>query len=141
MKLLIEKSQYYTEDFVKWVIGVLKDEILQRLSDRYLDNLQYYLNTMITNSTLSNDKIDVYSAMIQTLNGLEYVDGFSHYHIQINPMSKLFGTKFKLSAIAKLINYGNQDIVGCMVFTDSFYYVEDNIEEFYSRYLTNTGVR
>lgn len=141
MKLLIEKSIDYNEDFVKWLMGAIKDEVLSRLNENYLDSMEYYLNYMLSNSTLSNDKVDLYSATLQILDHLEYINGFSHYHIQINPIAKLSDTNFRLLAIAKFINYGNQDVHGCGVFTESFSYVENNLVEFYGMYLMNTGVR
>lgn len=141
MKLLVEKSAEYNKDFVEWLIGVIRDEVLLRINDNYLDNMEYYLNTMLSNSTLSDDQIDLYLAVIQILDHLEYVNGFSHYHIQINPVARLSGTTFKLLAIAKFINYGNQDVVGCGVFTESFSYIGNNIAEYYRTYLMNTGVR
>lgn len=141
MKLLIEKSLDYNDDFVEWLLGVIRDDVLTRINENYLDNMEYYLNTMLSNSTLSNDKVDLYATILQILDHLEYINGFSHYHIQINPIAKLSGTNFRLLAIAKFINYGNQDVHGCGVFTESFSYVENNLVEFYGMYLMNTGVR
>ena len=141
MKLLIEKSLDYNDDFVEWLLGVIRDDVLTRINENYLDNMEYYLNTMLSNSTLSNDKVDLYAAILQILDHLEYINGFSHYHIQINPIARLSGTKFKLLSIAKFINYGNQDMPGCGVFTESFSRIGDNLTEYYRTYLMNTGVR
>lgn len=142
MKLVIEKSPDVTSGFINWIIDRLRDEILIRASDEKLRYMEECLNSMLESSTLAPDvHIDLLYAVLQSVDSLEYVEGLGYYHIQINPFVKLSGTDFKLVSIAKFINYGNQDISGCNIFTDSFLEVSENISMYYRMYISNVGVR
>ena len=40
----------------------------------------------------------------------------------------------KLIDLCKLINYGTSDIVGTYIFTKSFKYLEDNMDDLYKKF-------
>lgn len=125
MKLLVNTNN---ADFIQYLIYILKSKIKSIYPYYYNDTLNNLL-LFITNNRYSLQKI--VNISINNIVTYRYNDSSI---ITIDNNTVLPNTDFKLIDICKLINYGSLDISGTMIYTKSFKYIDDNINDLYRQF-------
>lgn len=125
MKLVVKTDN---SDFINYLIQILRYKIKVICLYSYNDSLNNLL-LFITNNQYSLQKI--VNISINNIVTYRYNDSSI---ITIDNNTVLPNTDFKLVDICKLINYGNLDISGTMIYTNAFKYVNDNINNLYKRF-------
>lgn len=125
MKLIVNTDN---ADFIHYLIYILRSRIKVIYPYSYNDTLNNLL-LVITKNQYGLQKIVQMS--IDNLIDYKYNDT---YIITIDNNTILPNTDFKLVDICQLINYGNLDVPGTMIYTKSFKYVNDNINDLYKKF-------
>ena len=135
MKAIIEIKDGYTDDFMEWLVYRTKELVVLGLNQKKLDILNEYVQTLDMRV-----EVDLNIAFLDILDNITYFKTEQCYHLGINTTVLYGTTPFKLVDIAKFINYGNQEVQGTPIFSDAFHIVATNTENYYNRYLLETGV-
>lgn len=133
MKILIPCKFEYDDSFIKWLIVIIRDQIILNFRSDKLDLISEYIK-----DTTDYD-INLYDVFIKILENITYFKTNYYYHITIDQSIKIKNTPFKLIDIAKLINYGNCDIEGIFIFSKVFYDIHKRIDAYFSKYRLEVG--
>lgn len=139
MKLLIttDKKLLLNHEFCDWLIMQIRKKILLDINIKKVAIWQLYLEKILADKILPKQKISADNIILQGINNLEYI--YTDYSIEISVNNKINIQNLdqvKLISIIKLINYGNKDIVGYPIFTDTFNYFAENIDAYIDKYIS-----
>ena len=128
MDLVIYKQdRFFAEDFIIYLCQLIQQLLLSSNIDFELFNQYFsknYTNEIIAQNILINAG--------QNLQVLDYAEIII---IQINENILFRGTQRRLIDLCKLLNYGALDIQGTNIFSDTFDYVANNINQIYLNYI------
>ena len=137
MKLEIgDPKNLLDRSFIEWLKVKIRNKILADVNLKKLENWDNFFNNQSMYKSIYKKKILTSDIILAGASNLDYVKSESNFWIRINPNIYTPGLdKVKLDVICKLINYGNRDLVGYPIFTDTFEYFAENINEYVDRYL------
>lgn len=127
MEIVIYKDKtFFAKDFLDYLIILIKQYLLNSNIDftRFTD---YFQKTYPVAT--------VHDILIQAGRYLEIMDYEDIIQIQINPNVKFKDLPLKLIDLCRLLNYGTLDIQGSYIFSDTFDYVSNNINQIYLNYI------
>ena len=138
MNLIIDdiKSKNF-DSFVEWLIEQTQQHFIgsinpQRLIvfDNYFKNFDWGFTDKKTHF------ISTKQLLISAIYNLRYRKTMNSYTIEINPNAVIPSTSAKFIDIAKLVNYGNVELKGVYVLTDTFEYFSKNVNKYFDKYVT-----
>lgn len=132
MKLVINNCDDI--QFIKYLIKLLRKQLLGSIVPGKLIKWDNYLNTLPIFKTKYKKGITAKEIIYSAAFNIRYMKSGQDYTIYIDNNQKIFGTNAKLYSICKLINYGNMQMQGYPIFTNTFNYIADNIQILYLRY-------
>lgn len=137
MKLRIYDPQKILDrPFIVWLMTQIRNKVLMECNLKKLEHWDVYFNSETVYKSIYKKRIftkDIITAGISNLHYLLTDDGF---FISINPNIYTPGLdRIKLISLCKLINFGNQQILGYPIFTDIFQEIADNINDYVEKYL------
>lgn len=114
------------EEFIKYLIRIIKIYGLSHLDKRRLDAWTEYLNSVY--DTGSNRKLNARDIIVAGFSNITYVSFPSSYSIQIDETKKLpYTTNILLYKICNMINSGTLDMKGYPIFDNAYNYIVNNI--------------
>lgn len=125
MKLLVKTDNV---DFIHYLIQILRYKIKVICLYSYNDTINNLL--LIT----TENRYGLHKIVNMSINNLISYKFNDFYVITIDNNAILPNTEFKLIDMCKLINYGNLDISGTMIYTQAFKYINDNINDLYKKF-------
>lgn len=115
------------EDFVVYLIRIIKIYGLTHLDKRRLDLWTEYLNSIY--ETHSGRKLNARDIVVAGFSNIVYKSFPSSYSIQIDESVKLpYTSNILLYNICSMINNGTLDMKGYPIFNDTFEYIVNNIK-------------
>ena len=127
MEIVIYKSKtFIADDFLDYILNLIKLYLLD-------SNIDF---TAFTNYFQKNySDITVQDILLQATKYLEIINYQDIVIIQINPNIQFKDLSFKLIDLCKMLNYGTIDIQGTNIFSDTFDYISNNINQIYFNYI------
>ena len=122
-----------TESFVQWLVSDMKYRLAMNLDDNKLSLLQSEADL------LYNESIDLYEVFLHVITHITYSETDKVFVVEIGSRDLIPGTDIKYDEIVKLIDYGNQSVAGCRVFSDIFYNIKNNLDSYFARYKFGIG--
>lgn len=138
MTFTIIANKYIDDDFIEWLIDIIKHKIISQLDNEYIINFNNIVNDneiFKKNNPDSKVKFDVRKAILISLNTLKYRKIKNVYIIDIGKDILFPNYQVKLETVCKLLNYGNTQIKGYPIFTNVFNDIRQNLESYYQQYL------
>lgn len=137
MKLEIsDPKNLLDRSFIEWFKIKIRNKIVADVNLKKLENWDKFFNNQSMYKSIYKKKISTSDIILAGASNLDYVKSESNFWIRLNPNIHTPGLdRIKLDLICKLINYGNRDLVGYPIFTDTFEYFAENINEYVDRYL------
>lgn len=132
MKLIIECDKNITSSFIRWLIKLIKIQILSNINNKRLVTFNSYINTR--NVFQCSYPVNVKKILLQMVNSMYYVRVGKYYVITFNPSIPLLNTRFKMVDVINFVTYGNTEIRGVPIISDVFTGIERNIEKYYKLY-------
>lgn len=114
------------EEFIKYLIRIIKIYGLTHLDKRRLDLWTKYLNSIY--EVNSSRKLNARDIVVAGFSNIVYKSFPSSYSIQIDESKKLpYTSNILLYNICSMINNGTLDMKGYPIFDDTFKYIVNNI--------------
>lgn len=131
MKLEIHRK--YGLKFVLYLIRKLQNYIIGSIDTRKLFKIEEYINSVYNEN--NKGYISVKNIIISGAMNLTYTIYPTKFVIEINSNEIYYRTNAKLYELCKLINYGVLGVTAYPIFTESFKYINDNINLLFERYM------
>lgn len=137
MKLKItDPNKILDRPFINWLCIQIRDKVIVDLDLNKLINWDNYFNSEIVYKSIYKKKISTRDVIIAGVSNLIYQLSDSGFFISINPNIFTPGLdRIKLLTICKTINFGNQQITGYPIFTNTFQYIADHLNEYMERFM------
>ena len=132
--MLIRLEGNYSPRFINFLIKIIKNRVITKLSLNKLKAWDKYLDTINKNHESAKEIILI------SLSELVYVIEDNYIIITINNNYVLSKLHLKLIDAIKLINFGNMEIKGYPIISDTFQYVEKNIKGYEKRFHLFGGI-
>lgn len=128
MDLVIYKQKtFLAVDFIDYLCRLIQQLLLSSHIDFRLFN-QYFIDNFQTEITAQN-------ILINAGQNLQVLDFTEIIIIQINENVLFRNSQIRLIDLCKLLNYGTLDIQGTNIFSDTFDYIANNINQIYLNYI------
>lgn len=122
--------------FIIWLKTKIRNKILADLDTDKLIKWDNYFNDNPVYKSIYKKQIQSIDIITAGASNLIHSDQDELINICINPNVYTPGLdRIKLLTICKLINYGNQELSGYPIFTNTFEYFSDNIQKYVNLYL------
>lgn len=139
MKLILPSNEYITEDFICWLIIQIKYIILNNINESKLDLFNNYFKEQKFFKPINNkQKFDVRKLILLSINNITYRKLNNVYIIEIKNNVTFPGYTVNINTLCRLLNYGNVNIKGYPLYTDSFKTIKANLKTFYGKYVEET---
>ena len=132
--MLIRLEGNYSPRFINFLIKTIKNRVITKLSLNKLKVWDKYLDTINKNHESAKEIILI------SLSELVYIIEDNYIIITINNNYVLSKLHLKLTDAIKLINFGNMEIKGYPIISDTFQYVEKNIKGYEKRFHLFGGI-
>lgn len=142
MRLVIETTQSDLDiKFAYWLISRIKTKLLADITKHNLNLLDTYITESNTLSRLYKRKYKSAEIVMFAASNLICFIGADEIVITFDNNKFVPGfDRLRLLTAIKLINYGNRDVKGCHIFTDTFNYFCEDIDTYVKLYYMNHGV-
>lgn len=137
MQLLItDKNDVLTKDFGNWLIQRIQEKLAVDIDERKLKKWDNFFEKSSEYKSIYKKKIVTKELIITGMRNLVCFKSPVCLSIQIDKNQFVPGLdRVKIDSVCKLINYGNQDIKGYSIFTDTFEHFASNINEYVDKYM------
>ena len=137
MKLKItDPSGTLDRSFINWLCIQIRNNVLSTLNTKKLINWDEYFNSESVYKSIYKKKIFTRDIIIAGISNLYYQTTEDGFWISINPNILTPGLdRIKLISVCKLINFGNRQIPGYPIFTNTFQDIANNINTYVERYM------
>ena len=132
--MLIRLEGNYSPRFINFLIKIIKNGVITKLSLNKLKMWDKYLDTINKNHESAKEIILI------SLSELVYIIEDNYIIITINNNYVLSKLHLKLIDAIKLINFGNMEIKGYPIISDTFQYIEKNIKGYEKRFHLFGGI-
>ena len=136
MKLkIIDPDNILDKSFINWLCIQIRNEVIANINLKKLDNWDQYFNSETVYKSIYKKRISTRDLIVAGISNLYYQVSEDGFWISINPTKLTPGLdRIKLETICKVINYGNRQIIGYPIFTDTFQNIADNITDYVQKY-------
>ena len=122
--------------FILWLKVKIRDKILADLDLKKLIVWDKYLNENNVYKSIYKKQINTRDIIVAGAMNLDFSKSESNFMIYINRNIFTPGLdRIKLEAICKLINFGDLGIKGYPIFTNTFDYFAESIQDYIDSYL------
>ena len=122
--------------FILWLKVKIRDKILADLDLKKLIVWDKYLNENNVYKSIYKKQINTRDIIVAGAMNLDFSKSESNFMIYINRNIFTPGLdRIKLESICKLINFGDLRIKGYPIFTDTFDYFAESIQDYIDSYL------
>lgn len=122
-------------DFCEWLADIVKSQIKGSIDEKKLIRWNEYLSSGSTITLMGRKSILAKEIIFKGVDLILVRELPEKFIIEINPNIMMPGVKNKrVSTLCKLINYGNMDIKGYPIFSDTFSMIADNINAYIDLY-------
>ena len=137
MKLQInDPKNLLDRSFIMWFKVKVRDKIIQSIQDDKLKAWDKYINENPTYKSIYKKHINIKDIIVAGAANLDFTKSESNFMIFINRNIFTPGLdRIKLESICKLINFGSLEIKGYPIFTNTFDYFAESIQDYVDRYL------
>ena len=125
MDLTVTKTTQITNEFIQY--------LLARIRSMLLNSIIKYEKYDILFKDFDNS-ITVASVVSQAASNLRVLNYETKLIIQINPTVNYINSSIRLIDLCKLLNYGNLEMNGCHIFTQTFDYIATNFNKLHEEY-------
>lgn len=131
---IYDEHKFVDEGFGQWLIPRIQFKLIQNLRKYKMGAWEQFLNESETISRLYSRKYHVQEIVIFAANNLvcKGIDG--NISIEFRETSVPGFDRLSLRGISKTINYGTLQIKGCPIFTDTFNFFAENINDYLELY-------
>lgn len=138
MKLkILDPDNILDKSFINWLCIQIRNEVIANINLKKLDNWDQYFNSETVYKSIYKKRISTRDLIVAGISNLYYQVSEDGFWISINPTKLTPGLdRIKLETICKVINYGNRQIIGYPIFTDTFQNIADNITDYVQKYQT-----
>ena len=136
MDLRIYDSHNFVDvDFGLWLINRIRVKLVSNISKYDLQVWDNFLNNSKELRRLYTKKYKTEDLIIFASNNLTCSGDSGEITISFNPNQFAPGfDRIRLNTLLKTINYGTLDTKGCSIFSDTFNYFSENIDQYVSLY-------
>lgn len=140
MELVLREQDGVDYGFVEYLVNdiipkrfnsLLDIKKLKKWDDYFFKDKSSEFNLGNLKSTEAIVEFGINNLSISSYNG--------YYTIGINSVEKIVGTNTKISTVCRLINYGNSNVSGYMIFSDVFKTVKRELKLYQNMYML--GIR
>lgn len=137
MKLEIsDPKNLLDRSFIMWLKVKIRDKIISDIDCKKLIKWDEYFNTNNVYKSIYKKKLYTRDLITAGATNLDFTKSESTFTIFVNRNVFTPGLdRIKLETVCKLINFGDLEIKGYSIFTDTFDYFADNIQIYVDRYL------
>lgn len=137
MKLEIgDPKNLLDRSFIIWLKLKIRDKVLADINEAKLVKWDLYFNNNSHFRSIYKKKLSTKDFIIAGAINLDYIKSESSFIIRINNNYYTPGLdRVKLMSICKLINFGNTEVNGYPIFTDTFEYFAQNIQAYVEEYI------
>lgn len=133
---VIDPNNTLDRAFINWLAIEIRNTVIKDIDAIKLKHWDIYLNKELVYKNIYINQIKAIDIIAEGISNLYFQTFDRGFWISINPNILISGLdRVKLESICKLINYGNQEINGYPIFTDTFKYIADHINEYVEQYL------
>lgn len=125
----------FTDDFIVYLIREIGYYLPLKINKRKLIKWDDYLNS-IGITTTDKYKISSYNVLLAGVHSLTYKKIDNEYIINIDNNAYMPYITESIGTLCKLINYGNAELRGVYVLTESFEYFSKNVNKYFDKYVT-----
>ena len=125
----------FTDDFIVYLIREIRYYLPLKINKRKLIKWDDYLNS-IGITTTDKYKISSYNVLLAGVHSLTYKKIDDEYIINIDNNAYMPYITESIDALCKLINYGNVELKGVYVLTETFEYFSKNVNKYFDKYVT-----
>lgn len=137
MQLLItDKNDVLTKDFGNWLIQRIQEKLAVDIDERKLKKWDKFFENSSEYKSIYKKKIVTKELIVIGVRNLVCFRSPIHLSIHIDTNQFVPGLdRVRIHSVCKLINYGNQEIKGYPIFTDTFEYFASNIDDYVDQYM------
>lgn len=137
MQILIEKSNFISTFFIKYLISILKILILKKLDTTHIQLFNYLVKEHDLFKKINNNVPDfnINKAIRLLLNNIQIISTKEAFIIKFNETIRYPGYYITVYDACKIFNYGALDIPPYPIITNAFMNLENNIKTYYARYI------
>lgn len=138
MRLILPVNSEYDDDFVEWLLNHIRRSILSYINIRKLAVFQDHLESspLIKSKLGLSEHLPLLTdVVIQSVYLIQYRKVNDRYIIELNPSIRVNGTKAKVAALCRLVNYGGFTLRGYPIYSNVFNHFKTNANRYYKRYL------
>lgn len=125
----------FTDDFIVYLIREIGYYLPLKINKRKLIKWDDYLNS-IGITTTDKYKISSYNVLLAGVHSLTYKKIDNEYIINIDNNAYMPYITESIDTLCKLINYGNVELSGVYVLTETFEYFSKNVNKYFDKYVT-----
>ena len=124
----------FTDDFIVYLIREIRYYLPLKINKRKLIKWDDYLNS-IGITTTDKYKISSYNVLLAGAHSLTYKKIDDEYIINIDNNAYMPYITESIDTLCKLINYGNVELKGVYVLTETFEYFSKNVNKYFDKYV------
>ena len=128
MRLIIIKSYKITRPFIEWLNDQLCKLLIANVKLKELERLTMSYNQLFESS------INLNSIYVKIIQNIEVFETQTSFIFKINDKD------FKLNYFMKFINYGNMNVNGYPIFSNTFNHILENIDLYLEKYHLIGGI-
>lgn len=125
MDLVIDKTDQIDDGFIQFIIDVIRS--------RLMTNILNYKNYDILFDQFDQN-ITSMEVISQASSNIISYNYFGRITIMINNTVNYNKSTIKLIDLCRILNYGTLDRNGCHIFSRTFDYISNNLNELYDKY-------
>ena len=127
MTITIEKTKQYTKSFVRYIVRVLRRNILSKLNLKTLYRYDKYFKSLGIKTTSRE-------VVLYAIKNISYREFEDKYIVYIKERDSLFRDKYSMYNLCKLLDQGTLDLKPLRLFSDPMKEIEKNIKKYFNMY-------
>lgn len=132
---IFDKDQFVTVDFGRWLIPKITTKIISSIDKQRLLKWDNYFSETDVLKTISTKIPKTFDIIVFIAHNLTCSGTDGEIFIEVSKTAFVPGLdRVKAETIAKLINYGNLEMEGYSIFTDSFNQIAQDIDSYVGLY-------
>lgn len=133
---ITDSNDVLTKHFGEWLIERIQEKFSASIDDNKLKRWDKFFEDAPQYKSIYKKKILTKDILVTGIRNLVCQQSSSFLSIRIDNNKFVPGLdRVKVDSICKLINYGNQDIKGYPIFTDTFEHFAASIHDYVDEYL------
>lgn len=134
MKMVLQKEHVPSKEFVEYLLDKIRVHLIENLSKENMKMWDaYFANDEALKGATLREIVG------ESLKAMTVEEHPTTFEIAIKSSARLSRTNAKLYEVCKLINYGNLSIMGSNIYTKTFRYFNEHIQEYIEKFLMTTG--